>query len=76
MPVTQLRRLPRRLAGTVVLAALGADSLSVAVDRLADVRRTLAGLQPADLPALRSRLLEAETVEDVARAIGLVRCES
>ena len=61
-------------AGTVVLAALGADSLSVAVDRLDDVRRTLDALEPADLPTLRSGLLEAETAEEVARLIG--RCDA
>ncbi|APW62061.1 putative PEP-binding protein [Paludisphaera borealis] len=69
-PVSTCGEMASDPAGTVVLAALGADSLSVAVDRLADVRRTLAGLNPADLPSLRSRLLEAESVEDVARLVS------
>jgi phosphoenolpyruvate-protein kinase (PTS system EI component) len=69
-PVSTCGEMASDPAGTVVLAALGTDSLSVAVDRLADVRRTLIGLDPAALPSLRSRLLEAESAEDVARLVG------
>ena len=50
-PVSTCGEMASDPAGTVVLAALGADSLSVAVDRLADVRRILASRQPHGLHA-------------------------
>ena len=51
--------------GSLVLAALGADSLSLAVDRVDDVCRLLSDLDPSGLPALGSRLREAATVERI-----------
>ena len=51
--------------GSLVLAALGADSLSLAVDRVDDVCRLLSDLDPSCLPALGSRLREAATVERI-----------
>src|SRR4029077_4578884 len=44
--------------GSLVLAALGADSLSLAVDRVEEVCRLFSALEPASLPALGSRLRE------------------
>jgi phosphotransferase system enzyme I (PtsP) len=51
--------------GALVLAALGADTLSLAVDRVAEVCRLLAGIEPGTLPALGSKLREAATVETI-----------
>jgi phosphoenolpyruvate-protein kinase (PTS system EI component) len=52
-------------AGALVLSALGADTLSLAVDRVPAIRKLMAGIDPELLPVLGSRLLEAQTVEHV-----------
>jgi len=51
--------------GAVALAALGADSLSLAVDRVGVVRKTLSRFDAGSLAALGSRLTEARTVEEI-----------
>ncbi|WP_165066349.1 putative PEP-binding protein [Paludisphaera rhizosphaerae] len=56
-------------AGALVLTTLGVDSLSVAVDRVGDIRRALAALPPCDRPAFREVLLTARGTTDVARAV-------
>ncbi len=47
--------------GTLALAALGVDSLSVPVNQFAAARQTLAGLSPTALQALRPELLRQRT---------------
>jgi phosphoenolpyruvate-protein kinase (PTS system EI component) len=51
--------------GAIVLAALGADSLSLAVDRVTAIRKLMAQIDPVSLPRLGASLLEAQTVEQV-----------
>jgi phosphotransferase system enzyme I (PtsP) len=51
--------------GTVALAALGVDALSVAVNQLAAVRRALAGQEPARLAALAPQLPRLRTAGQV-----------
>jgi phosphoenolpyruvate-protein kinase (PTS system EI component) len=51
--------------GAVVLAALGADSLSLAVDRVGAIRQTLSQLASEALPALGADLRSARTVDQV-----------
>ncbi|QEH35438.1 Phosphoenolpyruvate-protein phosphotransferase [Aquisphaera giovannonii] len=56
--------------GAVVLAALGVDSLSLAVDRVQAVRQVLRRRDPKALGAIRGGLLEAKSVEQVRRLIA------
>lgn len=56
--------------GAIVLAALGADSLSLATDRVPIIRKLMAQLEPGTLPVLGSRLVEARTVEQVKSLIA------
>lgn len=56
-------------AGALMLTALGVDSLSVAVDRVGDIRRALATLPAADRLAFRDLLLKARGTTDVVRAV-------
>jgi phosphoenolpyruvate-protein kinase (PTS system EI component) len=51
--------------GALVLAALGADSLSVALDRVASICRLFGGLDHISLPELGRRLLAAATGEQI-----------
>jgi phosphotransferase system enzyme I (PtsP) len=51
--------------GTLVLAALGVDALSVAVNQLAAVRRALAGQEPDRLAALAPQLSRLRTAGQV-----------
>ena len=55
--------------GALVLTALGADSLSVAVDRIQAVREALASLPPTSRAALRVSLLRARSAEEVGRLV-------
>jgi phosphoenolpyruvate-protein kinase (PTS system EI component) len=59
--------------GTVALAALGVDALSVAVNQLAAVRRALAGLEPARLASLAPQLPRLRTA---GQARALLRQEA
>ena len=51
--------------GTVALAVLGVDSLSVPVQRLAATRATLSGQNPTELANLRTELLRQRTATAV-----------
>jgi phosphotransferase system, enzyme I, PtsP len=62
--------------GAVVLAALGADSLSLAIDRVPAICRLVALLEPDSLPALGSKLLEAQTVDQIRCLISERVCPS
>jgi phosphotransferase system enzyme I (PtsP) len=57
--------------GAVVLAALGADSLSLAVDRVGSIRRLLSQLAPESLPALGANLRAARTVDQVKSLLSV-----
>ena len=57
------------LDGALVLAALGADSLSLAVDRVGPVCQLLAGIDAGSLPELGSRLIEASTAEQIKQLL-------
>lgn len=59
--------------GALVLAALGADSLSVAVDRIRAVREALATIPAGGRPALREALLRARSSEEVGRLVRAPR---
>jgi phosphoenolpyruvate-protein kinase (PTS system EI component) len=67
-PVSVCGEVAADATGAAVLAALGVDSLSVPVNRVAATRRALARLDPALLPGLRERLLRART-GDAVRAV-------
>jgi phosphotransferase system enzyme I (PtsP) len=56
--------------GAIVLAALGADSLSVAVDRVPAIRHLMSRLEPECVLALGSDLLDAESVDHVRDLIA------
>ncbi len=51
--------------GTTALAALGVDSLSVAVNQFAATRQVLAGLDAQRLVGLREALLTQRTTREV-----------
>jgi phosphoenolpyruvate-protein kinase (PTS system EI component) len=56
--------------GAVVLAALGADSLSLAVDRVGTIRQALSELAPECLPSLGADLRAAPTVDQVKNLLA------
>jgi phosphotransferase system enzyme I (PtsP) len=56
--------------GAIVLAALGADSLSLAIDRVPAIRKLLRGIQLESLAALGSQLIGARTVDQVRYQIA------
>jgi phosphotransferase system enzyme I (PtsP) len=60
-PVTVCGEMAADPLGALALTVLGVDSLSVPVQRLVDVRRTLAGQNPAELTGLRSELLARQS---------------
>jgi phosphotransferase system enzyme I (PtsP) len=64
-PVSVCGEMASDLDGALVLAALGADSLSLAVDRVGPVCQLLARIDAGSLPELGSRLIEASTVEQI-----------
>ena len=51
--------------GAITLVALGADSLSLAVDRVASIRRLMSRLDVESLSGLGTKLLEARTVDEI-----------
>ena len=58
--------------GAVVLAALGADSLSLAVDRVASIRQLMSRLDAESLAALGTKLPAARTVDEVRALIAAI----
>lgn len=50
--------------GAVILAALGADSLSLAVDRVAEIRRWLSGMASDRFVSLQTKLSDPETLDE------------
>jgi len=58
--------------GAIALVALGADSLSLAVDRVASIRQLMSRLDVESLSALGTKLLEARTVDEVRALITAV----
>ncbi len=58
--------------GAVVLVALGASSLSVAVDRVAPIRKLMSRLDPGSLTALGARLSSARSVAEVKKMVTAV----
>jgi phosphotransferase system enzyme I (PtsP) len=67
-PVSVCGEIAADPVGTIALAALGVDSLSVPVNQFTTARRSLAGLSPADLQSLRPALLQQRTARQ-ARAL-------
>ncbi len=53
----------------MTLAALGADSLSLAVDRVAAIRQLMSRLDVESLSGLGTKLLEARTVDEIRALI-------
>ena len=68
-PVSVCGEMAADSAGSLVLAALGAHSLSVAVDRVQPIRRGLAAIKPQALAGLAKALKRASTNDEVARAV-------
>jgi phosphoenolpyruvate-protein kinase (PTS system EI component) len=68
-PVCVCGEMASDLRGAIALTALGADSLSLAVDQVAAVRKLLAGLDPESLPSLRSQLVEASTADGIKKLL-------
>jgi len=58
--------------GAIALVALGADSLSLAVDRVASIRQLMSRLDVESLSALGTKLLEARTVDEVRALITAI----
>lgn len=68
-PVSACGEMAADPRGALVLAALGADSLSVAVDRIRPVRDALAAVPESGRPALRAALLRARSADEVGRLL-------
>jgi len=58
--------------GAIALVALGADSLSLAVDRVASIRQLMSRLDVESLSALGTKLLEARTVDEIRALITAI----
>jgi len=58
--------------GAIALAALGANSLSLAVDRVPSIRQLMSRLDAESLAALGTKLREARTVEEVKALISAI----
>lgn len=58
--------------GAIALVALGADSLSLAVDRVASIRQLMSRLDAESLAALGTKLHEARTVDEVRALITAI----
>ena len=58
--------------GAIALVALGADSLSLAVDRVASIRELMSRLDPESLAVLGTKLPEARTVDEVRALISAI----
>jgi phosphoenolpyruvate-protein kinase (PTS system EI component) len=56
--------------GAIVLAALGADCLSLAIDRVPTIRRVMNQLDPESLAALGAELLGARSVDQIRSLIA------
>ncbi len=69
-PVSVCGEMASNRDGALVLAALGADSLSLAADRIPTIRRLITQLDPETLPALGSKLMEARSVEQIRNLIA------
>ena len=69
-PVSVCGEMASHPEGAIVLSALGADSLSLAVDRVAAIRKLMTWLDPESLADLGPRLIEAHTVEQVKSLIA------
>jgi phosphotransferase system enzyme I (PtsP) len=70
-PVSVCGEMASDARGALALAALGADSLSLAVDRVAVVRRLFTDLDPTALPSLGAALRQAATVEQVKEILAV-----
>ncbi len=68
-PVSACGEMAADPRGSLVLATLGADSLSVAVDRIRPVREALAAFPASVRPGLREALLRARSAEEVGRLL-------
>ncbi len=68
-PVSVCGEMASDLDGALVLAALGADSLSLAVHRVGPVCQHLAGIDAGSLTELGSRLIEASTAEQIKQLL-------
>jgi phosphotransferase system, enzyme I, PtsP len=55
--------------GAIALVALGADSLSLAVDRVASIRQLMSQLDVESLAALGTKLREARTIDEIRALI-------
>ncbi len=71
-PVTVCGEMAADPEGAIALVALGADSLSLAVDRIIPIRRLLSRLDTGLLGITRTRLLEARTAGEIKAFIGEV----
>ncbi|MGC8644333.1 MAG: putative PEP-binding protein, partial [Isosphaeraceae bacterium] len=69
-PVSVCGEMASNRDGVLVLAALGADSLSLAADRIPTIRGLITQLDPETLPALGSKLVEARSVEQIRNLIA------
>jgi len=69
-PVSACGEMAADPRGSLILAALGADSLSVAVDRVRAVRESLGRLPASRRQGLRDRLLRAHSAAEAARALA------
>lgn len=69
-PVSICGEMASHPEGAIVLAALGADSLSLAVDRIAAIRQLMTRLEPEALASLGPSLIDAPTVEQVKTLIA------
>jgi signal transduction protein with GAF and PtsI domain len=58
--------------GAIALVALGADSLSLAVDRVASIRQLMNRLDAESLAALGTKLPAARTVDEVRALITAI----
>ena len=58
--------------GAIALIALGADSLSLAVDRIACIRQLMSRLDAGSLADLGTKLPQARTVEEIKALISVI----
>jgi phosphoenolpyruvate-protein kinase (PTS system EI component) len=58
--------------GAIALVALGADSLSLAVDRVASIRQLMSRLDAESLAVLGTKLPEARTVDEIRALISAI----
>ena len=58
--------------GAIALVALGADSLSLAVDRVSSIRQLMSRLDSDSLAFLGTKLLEARSVDEIRSLISAI----